>query len=196
MMSSLSGNGILEASRALANCAREAHLASLRAKYPELADWTEEKIESFCKDSDSYSQSRRNRAGTELEKFVERELTKAGVPFKRQVPIDKDGIIQRSKKGMKVIDIVFEDPEPGDHISDYAVMSLKTSTRERASEDDWTLVHTPILYLFASLSADYPDPEKFQESENRKLVCAVPRSNDTRLYKLNFEDIIHEIRSL
>lgn len=177
--------------------ALKTHVESMRLNHPILANGTDEEIMSILNHCNSYSQSRRSVGGKELETRIETHFTKEGQPYRRQVRI-KDGIIQdtKSTKGMKIVDIVFGNPQPGDHISNYAIMSLKTSSRERASEDDWTLIYRPKLYLYASLKADYPAPEKFQESESRKLVCATPKPEDTRRFKLGFEDILREVCSV
>lgn len=193
-MPALTNEAILYAYTMSERTARSAHVTSMRVKYPKLSTWTDDEIVSFSEDGNSYSQSRRCRGGKEVERFVEECLRASGVVFQAQVPMDANGILTKQRRGMKILDIVFGTPVIGDHISKYAVMSLKTSTRERGSEDDWTFTHKPSLYLYATLSNDYPCPEKFQESHTRKLVCATPKADDTRLFKLTFEDIPHEVK--
>lgn len=195
-MNTLTNNSILEHHNQAKESALKLHVEELRSKYPKYNEWTDLEIIQAYNDNNSYSQSMRCRGGGDIESFVEKELEKSQLPFARQVPINKDGIITNKKKGMKVIDIVFGNPTLGDHISHYAIMSLKKSSRERSALDDWTLVHVPKLYLYATLDPDYPEPSKFQESNSRKLVCAIPKSNDTRMFKLRFEDIVDEVRAL
>jgi hypothetical protein len=134
-----------------------------------------------------------SKGGKGLENLVENALKSEQIPFKSQVQLDSNGIIVESN-GVTIPDIVFGDPQIGTHISNYAVMSLKTTSRERSKLDTaWTEKHPPRLFLYATLEADYPTPEKFQESPRRKLVCGIPRKKDTREYKLGFEDIKQEL---
>lgn len=170
------------------------HVENMRKKYPKLSEWTDSEIEELYNDNNSHSQSMRCRGGGEIERYVETALRDLDVPFARQVPINKDGIIVNTKKNMKVIDIVFGNPEVGTHVSNYIVMSIKRSSRERHSEDEWTLTQKPKIYIYATLKDDYPPPEKFQESSTRMLVCAKPKTVDTRTYKLGFEDIVSIVR--
>jgi hypothetical protein len=131
------------------------------------------------------------KAGAALEQIVEASLIEQGIRCKAQVQLDKHGIIVGfgKKRGSTIPDIVFGTPVEGTHISEYIVMSLKISTRERAKLDGYFRTHVPKLFLYASLSDDYPHPEDFDEGPSRKLICATPRKNDTRQFKLGFEDI-------
>lgn len=176
-------------------------LASIRRLFPEVASMTDDRVFELVALSVSNFQSK---DGAVLEKHVGQTLT---IPFKPQVCIDKDGMIVYrgyTKKGEvnkfktdKIVDIVFGTPVVGTHISNYAAMSLKTTSRERASQDDhWTRKHPPKLFLYATLSDDYPPPDKFGESETRKLVCATPKKTDDRAFKLGFQDIEAEILRL
>ena len=82
----------------------------------------------------------------------------------------------------------------GTHISGYAVMSLKTTSRERAKLDTaWTHQHPPALFLYGTLENDYPQPETFGEGPTRKLICATPKAHDTRQFKLGFEDLLAQL---
>jgi hypothetical protein len=131
------------------------------------------------------------KVGTTLEHIVESGLKKRGMLFGTQVQLNKDGIIVGvgKKRGCTKPDFVFPTPVVGTYIGDYIVMSLKTSSRERAKLDGYFRTHVPKLFLYASLSDDYPHPEDFDEGPTRKLICATPRKNDTRQFKLGFEDI-------
>lgn len=170
------------------------HFVSMRKKHPKLASWTNDEIAELYDDNNSHSQSRRCRGGGELERFLESSFRCKNISFARQVPVNNDGIIVKTKKGMKIIDIVFGIPKVGDHISNFKIMSIKKSSRERYTEDDWTLVQKPKLYLYTTLDADYPQPEKFKENDDRKLICAKPKPEDSRQFKLGFENIIDLVR--
>jgi hypothetical protein len=187
----LNGARVLAAYADHKTATRARHLADMRTRHPKFAGWTDEEIVAVTDDAVSQFQSK---GGKILEQIVEEALTAEGIPFKAQVNLDANGIIVESR-GVTIPDIVFGSPVVGTHIRDYVVMSLKTTSRERAKLDtSWTDKHPPKLFLYATLAADYPVPEKFNETERRKLVCAVPRTKDTRLYKLNFEDITEAIR--
>ena len=163
------------------------HLARLRRNYPKLADWSDAEITALYSDVVSCFQSK---GGSFFESHIERLLTGVGVPFKAQVHLNADGIIVESG-GCTIPDIVFGTPVVGTHISNYAVLSLKTTSRERAKLDTaWTFKHPPKLFLYGTLEDDYPQPKTFGECETRKLICAKPRKRDLRQFKLGFEDLI------
>jgi hypothetical protein len=170
-------------------------IASLHLKYPKLSDWSDDEIKELCDNINSHAQSQRCINGGNFEKCIEQILSDKGVEFNRQVPIDKDGYITDTKKNNKIVDFIIGNPIVKHHISEYIVLSLKTSTRERYSEDDWTKVHKPKVYIYGTLKSDYPSPEKFEENETRKLLCVTPKKVDTRKFKLGFNDLfdlIHE----
>lgn len=174
---------------------KKAHFDYLRSQHPKLKDFADEELEQIFRSNNSYSQSRRCKGGTQFEQLIENHLRDANISYSRQVPLDKDGCIAKSPKKNKVIDIVLGNPRVGEHISKYIVISLKKSTRERASEDDWTKHHIPKLYLYGTYSSDYPDSEKFEESDIRKILCVNPKKVDTRKFKLGFThlyDLVHE----
>jgi hypothetical protein len=163
------------------------HINRLRREFPRLADWSDSDITSVYNTSVSCFQSK---GGSFFEEHIERLLADAGVPFKAQVHLNSDGIIVESG-GCTIPDIVFGNPLVGTHISNYAVLSLKTSSRERAKLDTaWTVKHPPKLFLYGTLDDDYPQPKTFGECESRKLICAKPRKRDLREFKLGFEDLI------
>jgi hypothetical protein len=165
-------------------------VTTLRSEFPLLASWSDEDVSRFYSSAVSKFQSKN---GGLFESCVEAFLTEEGIPFKRQVQINQEGIIVglRGKKPKNTIipDIVFGDPQVGTYISEYAVMSLKTSSRERSSQDMWTFLHPPRLFLYGTVDDDYPTPEKFRESDTRKLVCVHTRTPDTRKFKLSFDDL-------
>ena len=161
------------------------HLARLRRNYPKLADWSDADITALYSDVVSCFQSK---GGSFFESHIESLL--AHVPFKAQVHLNADGMIVESG-GCTIPDIVFGTPVVGTHISNYAVLSLKTTSRERAKLDTaWTFKHPPKLFLYGTLEDDYPQPKTFGECDTRKLICAKPRKRDLRQFKLGFEDLI------
>jgi predicted nucleic acid-binding Zn-ribbon protein len=174
---------------------KQYHFDTLRSKYPCLERCSNEELEDISNTVNSHSQSIRCKNGGNFEKIIEDLLQKKNIAYSRQVPIDKNGILVKKKKNNKVLDIIIGNAVIGQHISNYIVISLKTSTRERHSEDDWSKIHVPKLYLYGTLSSDYPHPEKFEESDVRKMLCLNPKKNDTRKFKLGFNDLydlVHE----
>lgn len=186
---------ILTSYRTLKAAAHAKHIADMRVRHPKFAEWTDEEINAVYVDDVAQFQSK---GGKFFEKIVEDALREAGVAFKAQVHIDKNGmILEKKRRGCTSPDIVFGNPVVGTHISNYVVMSLKTTSRERFKQDTaWTQSHPPKLFLYGTLEDEYPVPETFGESPTRKLVCAVPRKDDTRQYKLGFEDVLQEIAQL
>ena len=69
------------------------------------------------------------------------------------------------------------------------MLSCKTTIRERWNQDNWSFEHPPQVYILLTKSNDYPQPEKFRESNNRLIVTDKPKVNDRRKYKFNFDDL-------
>ena len=172
-------------------------VSTLRSRNPKLEGWSTEEILTLYNDSVSLHQSK---DGKFFEREIENQLQEAGIPFKAQVSINSEGIVVKGSKrgrGITIPDIVFGNPVVGTHISNYVVMSLKTSSRERAKLDTaWTFKTPPRAFYYGTLTNDYPDPVAFGETPTRKLVCATPRENDSRGFKLRFDDLIEEVRGL
>ena len=124
-------------------------------------------------------------------------LDKNNIPYKKQVTINKLGIIVGfNKKGKcyHIIDFVIgENIELGKSITDYKVISCKTTCRERWTQDDWSYTFVPKLYILLTISDDYPTSERFREDTKRKIITCLPKKNDDRLFKLNFENLIDEL---
>ena len=137
--------------------------------------------------------------GAFLEKdIIISELTSHNIQFKYQVTISKNGIIvgfnQKKNKCYHIIDFVIgNDIEIGKSITEYIVLSCKTTCRERWVQDNWSFTYIPSKYILLTLSDDYPSSTRFRESEKRKIITCFPRSKDDRKYKLNFEDLINEL---
>jgi len=126
------------------------------------------------------------------------ELTKHNILFKQQVTIGKDGIIigfnEKKSKCYHIIDFVIgNNIEVGRPITEYKVLSCKTTCRERWTQDDWSFTYIPSKYILLTISNDYPSSVRFRESEQRKIITCFPKSKDDRKYKLSFEDLINEV---
>lgn len=166
------------------------HLDRLRQSSPLLRSASDDELNVIYKTSVSCFQSK---SGDFLETHIETLLTNAGIPFKSQVHLNSDGIIVESR-GCTIPDIVFGTPRVGDHISNYTVLSLKTTSRERAKLDTaWTVKHPPKLFLYGTLSDDYPQPTTFEEGPTRKIITAQPKKQDNRIFKLGFEHLIESV---
>lgn len=125
-------------------------------------------------------------------------LNKGNIPYKKQVTINKSGIIVgfNVKKGKcyHIIDFVIgENIDVGKSIADYKVISCKTTCRERWTQDDWSFTFAPKLYILLTISNDYPTTQRFREDARRKIITCLPKKKDDRLCKLNFENLIDEL---
>lgn len=163
------------------------------------------------------------RTGSFLEDYVSNMLLSYNILFLRQVAIDNNGFIipthpvicrkhvdpkrkppiQKKKKKRQpkpdtsyhVVDFLIKSNETSTHISECAVISCKSTCRERWSQDNWMLQANlkPALYLLCILTDDYPSRTRFLEREDRKLVTAFAKEKDDRLYKMDYNDVIIEI---
>ena len=86
--------------------------------------------------------------------------------------------------------------EIGKSITEYKVISCKTTCRERWTQDDWSYIFTPKLYILLTISDDYPPTLRFREDSKRKIITCLPKKKDDRIYKLNFENLIEELQQL
>lgn len=192
-MDSLTSEAIRLAYQAFKTDQQQTHFKWLRERNPELRDCSDERLSAIFKDVVSCFQSK---GGKFFEKYVEDRLRDLGIPFQAQVNIDADGIIV-SGKGVTIPDIVFGHPEVGTHISNYIVLSLKTTSRERSKLDTaWTQKHPPKMFYYGTIEADYPQPETFQENPKRKLVCVNCRAKDKRTFKMGFAEMAEEVSAL
>ena len=128
-------------------------------------------------------------------------LDKNNISYKKQVTINKSGIIvgfnEKKGKCYHIIDfVVGENIEVGKSITDYKVISCKTTCRERWTQDDWSYTFTPTLYILLTISDDYPPTQRFREDTKRKIITCLPKKKDDRLFKLNFENLIDELQQL
>ena len=128
-------------------------------------------------------------------------LDKNKIPYKKQVTINKSGIIvgfnEKKGKCYHIIDFVIgENIEVGKSITDYKVVSCKTTCRERWTQDEWSYTFAPKLYILLTISDDYPPTQRFREDTKRKIITCLPKKKDDRLFKLNFENLIDELEQL
>lgn len=126
-------------------------------------------------------------------------LDKNNISYRKQVTINKSGIIvgfnEKKSKCYHIIDFVIgENIEVGKPITDFKVVSCKTTCRERWTQDDWSYTFIPKLYVLLTISDDYPPTARFREDETRKIITCFPKKKDDRIYKLNFEDLIGELQ--
>jgi hypothetical protein len=151
----------------------------------------------------SIHQSQMQKHGMFLEnEIVSLFLETNHIPFTKQLTIDKDGLIigneprkhGKRKKCYHIVDFVIgKNICVGDSITNYIVVSCKSSCRERWTQDDWSFSFVPKLYLLLTLSSDYPTSTRFREKSQRKIITCFPKKKDDRLYKLNYDDFLHEI---
>jgi hypothetical protein len=127
-------------------------------------------------------------------------LEENNISYKKQVTINKSGIIVgcNVKKGncYHIIDFVIgENIEEGKSITEYKVISCKTTCRERWTQDDWSYTYIPRLYILLTISDDYPSSTRFREAIHRKIITCIPKIKDDRIYRLKFDDLINELQS-
>lgn len=167
-------------------------LQKLFDKYPEI---DEDKLLTIYDECISIRQSSVCVTGKDLENIIETFLKNNNIKYRTQVPIDINGIVQniRNKNTNSIIDIVLGDPQKGDSIKKMIVLSCKSSCRERWKQDNWTLGTPPYKYYLLTTSSDYP-LMPFKESESRKIITSRAKKNDTRKYKLSFDDLLEELQ--
>ena len=128
-------------------------------------------------------------------------LDKFKIYYKKQVTINKSGIIVgfnvKKEKCYHILDFVIgESIEIGKSITEYKVISCKTTCRERWTQDDWSYTFIPKLYILLTISDDYPPSTRFREDIHRKIITCIPKRKDDRIYKLNFDNLIEELQQL
>ena len=148
----------------------------------------------------SIHQTNKNQNGQFLESLIREMLMSENISFQEQVIINQSGNIVDSSEKRKpcyhMIDFVIGDEiRPGTNIQEYAVLSCKTTCRERWTQDNWTLRFPPRKYILITTSNDYPNHERFQEGCSRKIITCKPKRNDDRVCKLEFRDLLSELDS-
>jgi len=147
------------------------------------------------KESISINQGDKSRNGKFLETMVRELLVEHAIPFQAQVPIDSAERVMPSGTAFKscrnLIDFVVGDVHEGVSIGDLAVVSCKTTCRERWQQDGH--IHAKQFYL-VTLASDFPSSEDFNESATRKIVSSMTKRTDNRAYKCTFDTLIHELK--
>jgi hypothetical protein len=172
-------------------------IQELRRILPTATD--EELLQVYTK-SISIHQSKIQGNGNFLENHILLDmLNQNHIPYKQQVTIDQTGKIvgfnHKKDKCYHILDFVIgENIDIGNSITDYKVISCKTTCRERWTQDDWSYKFEPKLYILLTISDDYPLSSRFNESATRKIVTCIPKKKDDRIFKLNFENLIDELR--
>ena len=172
-------------------------LSELRSIAPSIDD---DCLYALYTKSISLHQGRVQNNGSFLENTIIKQfLDKVEVPYRTQVTIDKNGIItgfnQKKTRCYHNLDFVIgKDIELNRSITEFRVISCKTTCRERWTQDDWSHQLKPMKYILVTISNDYPSSERFRESEIRKIITCSPKIRDDRVYKLGFEDLCDELR--
>ena len=146
----------------------------------------------------SIHQTNKNQNGQFLESLVREMLISENISFQEQVIINQSGNIvdsvEKRKPCYHIIDFVLGDEIiPGRNIQEYSVLSCKTTCRERWTQDNWTLRFPPRQYILITTSNDYPNHQRFQEGNFRKIITCKPKRRDDRVYKLEFQDLLSEL---
>lgn len=84
----------------------------------------------------SQIQSCKVHAGKDLEMKVKKALETIGIPHASQVYVKDNKIIAKRVKGCFIVDFIVPEPIPDHDLKDYTIISTKTSTRERSSQDN------------------------------------------------------------
>jgi hypothetical protein len=137
-------------------------------------------------------QSKQSTNGNGLENILSLYLSDNGIPHHRQIPINRKGFITTKNDAISLIDFVISDKVViGEHISNFVIMSVKKSCRERWMQDEWTMTNKPKKYILFTLSNDYPDPvSRFYECKSRLIITLNPKTKDIRRYKLTPDDLL------
>ena len=165
----------------------------IKKEFKDVKNITDDIIyEIYCKCNSIRQKNVRNK-GNDLEEFVDQMLDKYNIKHDIQVSIDKNGdIIKRGTcECYHIIDFVIGDIKIGSNITDYIVLSTKTSCKERWTQDNWTLDIQPKKYILATLTRDYPSSKRFRESKKRFIITLQPKKRDDRTYKYSYNDIIN-----
>ena len=161
------------------------------------ANLTSDYAIKFYNTSVSHNQSCRARNGNYLENVIADFMTKCNIRYKAQVTIDHNGIIigyGLKKKCHHIVDFVIGNYTIGSSIKQCIVVSCKKSCRERWTQDDWSLMFRPKLYVLVTTSNDYPSSSRFQESHIRQIITCKTKKKDDRIYKLDFSALIPLIK--
>jgi len=141
----------------------------------------------------SLRQQKMQKNGKDFERFIENILIKNNIKYSTQINIDKNGMVIGGVKCAHRIDFIIGDIEKEKNIRNLIVLSAKKTCKERWTQDEWSLTMTPKKFILLTLSDDYPDSIKFNESDTRKIITSKQAKNDNRIYKLSFDDLPFEL---
>jgi hypothetical protein len=147
----------------------------------------------------SIRQSLLKHNGSSFENNIEKLLIKKNILYKKQVTIDDKGFIigfnSKKERCFHIIDFVIgNNIEIGNNITNFKVISCKTTCRERWTQDEWTFRFPPKKYILLTCSNDYPSSARFKENFRRLIITSNPKKNDDRIKKLSFNDIISQLK--
>lgn len=169
----------------------------LRRTNPDVSHLTNSSLVALFNQCVSLRQKNTQKNGKTLEDIIESILQTNSVMYAKQVSIDKTGCIIHDKDNKNccqhVIDFVIGDVRDAQSITNYLVLSCKTTCRERWTQDNWTLTHKPKLYILVTLNADYPPMKRFQECFERKVVTLYPKKKDDRVFPMCFNSLVTEL---
>lgn len=85
----------------------------------------------------SITQSLRSTSGKKFELLIENILKQENISYASQVYIENDKIIKTTshKKNINIVDFLIPNPKIGDSLSNYIILSCKTSLRDRTTQD-------------------------------------------------------------
>jgi len=134
----------------------------------------------------SIHQTKNQENGRFLENIIANILDTNKIPYKKQITINSSGLIVRFNENKRkrdcyhIVDfIIGEHIQVGTSITDYKVVSCKTSCRERWTQDDWSFTFIPKLYILITISDDYPQTQRFREDVKRKIITCFPKKKMT-----------------
>ena len=107
-------------------------------------------------------------------------LDEQNIHYKKQTTINKSGLIvgfnEKKNKCYHIIDFVIGNNIKIDKlITEYKVISCKTTYRERWTHDDCTYTFIPKLYILLTITYDYSSSMRFRENIQRKIITCVPK---------------------
>lgn len=175
-------------------------VTQLRKTNPDVSNLSNASLVGLFNQCVSLRQKYTQKNGKTLEDIIENILQSNSISYAKQVSIDKAGCIvndKANKNGCQhIVDFVIGDVRDAKSITDYVVLSCKTTCRERWTQDNWTLTHKPKMYLLVTLNADYPPMKRFQECFERKVVTLYPKKKDDRMFPMCFNSLVTELLHL
>ena len=127
-------------------------------------------------------------------------LRRARLPFEDQTPFSTEtgevvAACGRKREGVTVVDfLVGHGIGLGKHIRDFAVVSVKTSSKERFAEDAGVLALGPARCYMVALH-DPPSADRYERDQpvRTRIVTDNPNNTDRRRHKLTIAGMIAEL---